>query len=271
LAERNLLPRSEWRKRQETLERGLNFVPDDAELHIALAFDLAQVGRLNEAVTIDRRALELDPLSPGIRASFVQSLSNSGRIAEAEKELQKGEKIWPSSKLLADARYAFDMRFGDASNALRMIRESSVHGTTLGASIAAPNPGVESFLLARIDPNPANIDKAIGDYMVRFRQDPAGAGSMLLSLGAFNRIDQFYSIANHPVVLRNLPQSTEALFRHYMRGVRHDPRFMPLAARLGLVRYWTEADKWPDFCFDTDLPYDCKAEAAKLKAAGRLS
>jgi hypothetical protein len=45
---------------------------------------------------------------------------------------------------------------------------------------------------------------------------------------------------------------------------------MPLVARIGLVRYWTESGKWPDFCFEPDLPYDCKAEAAKLRAAGKV-
>ena len=41
---------------------------------------------------------------------------------------------------------------------------------------------------------------------------------------------------------------------------------MQLAARSGLIGYWRETGKWPDFCFDPDLPYDCKKEAAKLMA-----
>ncbi len=39
---------------------------------------------------------------------------------------------------------------------------------------------------------------------------------------------------------------------------------MALAARIGLVDYWRSTGEWPDFCFDPRLPYDCKAEAAKL-------
>ena len=265
LAERNLVPRSQWRERQQILERGLEMSPDDADLHIALGFDLAQVGRLNEAVELDRRALELNPLSPDVRSSFVQTLSNSGRIAEAEKELQKAEQIWPGSKLITDARYAFDMRFGDPANALRMQRENSAHGTSLGASVATPNPGIEAFLLARIDPTPANIDRAIEAYLARLRQDPSDRGSMLLSLGVFGRTDLAYEILAHPSVVKTVPNGTEALFRPFMRGIRHDPRFMALAARLGLVRYWKQTGKWPDFCLDQDLPYDCKREAAKYR------
>jgi hypothetical protein len=39
---------------------------------------------------------------------------------------------------------------------------------------------------------------------------------------------------------------------------------MRLAKRLGLVDYWERSGKWPDFCIEADLPYECKDEAAKL-------
>jgi hypothetical protein len=48
--------------------------------------------------------------------------------------------------------------------------------------------------------------------------------------------------------------------------MRRDVRFMQLASRIGLARYWRDADKWPDFCAGSGLPYDCKTEAARLAA-----
>jgi hypothetical protein len=146
-----------------------------------------------------------------------------------------------------------------------LIREDQALAQSLGSASATPNPGVEAFIHARIDPSPQNIDTAIGIYMARFRQDPTDYGSMLLSMGIFGRTDQAYAILARPDVLKGLREGTEALFRPYMRGIRHDPRFMPLAARLGLVRYWMETNKWPDFCLDADLPYNCKREAAKYR------
>ena len=47
-------------------------------------------------------------------------------------------------------------------------------------------------------------------------------------------------------------------------ALRRDPRFIALAARLGLVDYWRSTGKWPDFCAEPGLPYDCKAQAAKV-------
>ena len=39
---------------------------------------------------------------------------------------------------------------------------------------------------------------------------------------------------------------------------------MALAAKLGLVDCWRATGKWPDFCAGPGLPYDCRAEAARL-------
>jgi hypothetical protein len=46
---------------------------------------------------------------------------------------------------------------------------------------------------------------------------------------------------------------------------RRDPRFMRVAQRLGLLDYWQGSGQWPDLCFESDLPYDCKREARALQ------
>ena len=53
------------------------------------------------------------------------------------------------------------------------------------------------------------------------------------------------------------------LFLYYpdMKPFRADPRFMPLAKRLGLLDYWRSTGQWPDFCKAPDRPYDCAAAA----------
>jgi hypothetical protein len=56
-----------------------------------------------------------------------------------------------------------------------------------------------------------------------------------------------------------------ALFTPATAPLRRDRRFMAAAAKLGLVDYWRSTGKWPDFCADPELPYDCKAEAARYR------
>jgi hypothetical protein len=47
-------------------------------------------------------------------------------------------------------------------------------------------------------------------------------------------------------------------------ALRRDRRIIPLFARQGLFDYWRSTNHWPDFCSEPGLPYDCKAEAARL-------
>jgi len=61
------------------------------------------------------------------------------------------------------------------------------------------------------------------------------------------------------------------LFVPEMRSVRADVRFMPFAARVGLVDYWLKTDHWPDFCKREKLPYDCKEAALAAQAAAHSS
>jgi hypothetical protein len=63
-----------------------------------------------------------------------------------------------------------------------------------------------------------------------------------------------------------MPGGTLLLFYPEMKAVRRDPRFWPFAKSVGLADYWLKTGHWPDFCAEPDLPYDCKAEAAKLSA-----
>jgi hypothetical protein len=56
----------------------------------------------------------------------------------------------------------------------------------------------------------------------------------------------------------------QLLFRNYLARFRADPRFMTLAAHRGLVSIWRASGRWPDFCVDHAVPYDCRATARAL-------
>jgi hypothetical protein len=68
---------------------------------------------------------------------------------------------------------------------------------------------------------------------------------------------------------RPMPNSRSVYYFLYypeLRALRADPRFMPFTKRVGLLDHWSRTGKWPDFCADPDLPYDCRAEARRLGA-----
>ena len=89
---------------------------------------------------------------------------------------------------------------------------------------------------------------------------------ILQALGPLHRVDQLYAFMDQWPMEQDLPGLTYILFRPWTANVRRDPRFMRLAQRVGLLDYWEKSGKWPDFCAEPDMPYDCKKEAAKLSA-----
>lgn len=84
-------------------------------------------------------------------------------------------------------------------------------------------------------------------------------------LSILNRDDELLPLLLG-VPLDQAASVTDVAFRPAVREFWHDPRALTYAKRIGLLQYWQSSGKWPDFCADTDLSYDCKKEAAKLLA-----
>jgi hypothetical protein len=102
--------------------------------------------------------------------------------------------------------------------------------------------------------------------MTTYRNEPESISDLIQVLGEFNKRDELFAILFDWQDRSEIPFVAEILFRPALTNLRADPRFMHVAARFGLVDYWQRSGKWPDFCDDPDLPYDCRKEAAKLPA-----
>jgi Flp pilus assembly protein TadD len=253
VAQAALLPSNSYFERMQLLERGLAAHPGDWMLEAALGDWLMRVGRQNDAIEHARRASELDPASPAARMRYVWTLAHSGKPGAAA-ELQKAERSWPGAKNIELARFSYEMRYGDPHVAMRMVKEDSSRWG---------QEAVVAFLQARLDPTRANIDRAIAAQVQVHRQVPVYVSGLVVTLATFGRNDEAIKALlayKHPEAAG---YNSEGWFRSATRGMRRDPRFIQAMARVGLLEYWTRSGKWPDFCFDPDLPYDCKREAAK--------
>lgn len=258
VAEFLMLPISSFDERLKLIDRASAVHPNNPDLLTIRSEFFLTVGRLNEAVEAARRAFELDPLTPGLGNNLIQTLAYSGQTEVAAGELKRAEQRWPGTLTLRDARFRFHLRYGDPRVALQIVRTEGI------------SQEFEEFLVARIDPTPENIENAVDAVRQRGTTSAKSINDLTQLLAQFGREDEAY----HLIMGWQRPDQAGAmsgmLFRPTTKKFRSNPRFMRVAAHLGLLAHWQKSGKWPDFCSDPDLPYDCKAEAAKL-AADRTS
>ena len=116
---------------------------------------------------------------------------------------------------------------------------------------------------ARLDP----ARSAEAAAFMRTHADGAHLSQAIQGLVQVGRIDEAFDLAEADLnEIRNTQDFTSVFFRPFMAKFLASPRFMPLAARLGLVDIWRKTGLWPDYCSGPTAPYDCKAEAAKAMA-----
>ena len=253
LAESDFVPGFAFGERMRLLDRAIKRNPNSVAALSARSSALLEVGRSIEGVRDARRAAQLSPFSSTIQDAYIAALTYSGQFDLAMEELAKAERLWPGASNIAEAKYRFLLRYGSPTEALRM--ESA--NDTLGGVHA-------SFLKARADPTPANIEQAIADARRRYEQIPEFISNYSQTLAAFGKLDELYSILVNWQRKDLVRYVTDVVFRPAFDEFWRNPRSMRVAARLGVLQYWKSSGQWPDFCNDPRLKYNCKTEAAKL-------
>lgn len=254
LAQAGLLPARAFGETLRLVDQARVNHPENVFVLGYRSIALSNVGRMNEAIEDAKEAARLDPTSPHALHNYVLTLAYSGRIESARTELQRAERLWAGTEMLADLQYAFQLRFGDARELLESERFRDA------------NPRMQMYYRTRADPTPANIDRFMaflqGLYSRRglTSEDIVGHSQ---AYGEFQREDDLYKLIFRLPPRVDISRLSGVVFRPSLRKFRHDPRFMIVAKRMGLLNYWMSSGKWPDFCFDPDQPYDCKAQAAK--------
>lgn len=253
LAEIELLPPDAYGRALDLMAKLKAAHPDEPALWVEDASLLGSVGRMSESIASARAAAELDPLSPATSRRFIQSLAWGGQIEVAKRALAQAENRWPGTDALRDAQFAYHLRYGDPRVAQALMTEfKDADGRS------------DAYLLARVDPTPVNLERLARKIEeCKRRGDSASFAYAVQALGEFDFVDDaFRWLESYPPA--RVADSSYLLFRPGMASVRRDPRFMRVAKRIGLVDYWRSSGRWPDFCSEPGLPYECAKEAAKL-------
>jgi hypothetical protein len=233
------------------LNAAVDRTPDNASLLSELSTSQMRVGLMFGAIESAHKAAQLNPLSPSGTAAYIMSLAYGDQVDTARSELVKAEQLWAGTEALKQAQVAFLSRYGDPAKAFELDPEGY-------------NTGF--YYKARADPSPANIARFKAG-IDQFRPKEVNSEQVswaVQGLAEFGLVDDvFYWLGR--LSKDDAANISYVLFRPAFGSVRRDPRFMPFASRIGLVRFWRSSGNWPDFCERPGIPYNCKAAAANLK------
>jgi len=260
-----LLPPTDWAGREKLLRQGVAGDPDWPFTNGVLGLTLSNVGRLQEATGYLQKAVASD-------LQFDFNGSNG--------VLQCGSgQFEPMTGQLLDA-LKLEARYGWVGYTLRHCLKYARRWAELRAMAMVP-PAQSSdrndprssiydiYLVAEMSGKPADIARARGAALAT-----ADGGSMPAIANAIEALtvlgftDDAFAVANRFTPTGSGCGCDSAiLFFTLTAPLRRDPRFMQLAARLGMVDYWRSSGHWPDFCADPALPYNCRTEANRIEPA----
>ena len=251
-----LLPRSRFAEREQLLRAGIAADPSWSNTYGYLSNMLGDVGRTREAVTAAQVAASTDLQIDWSQIAALLPAKYGGPTAPCI-DVFTTLMIGSPSNSSATALLLCRIWAGQLDEAVRIVQSNDAPfaGTPLGEALAAT-------VVAMKTGSEADRGKADSAWHAIAAASPnflLSAVQALASMGepdaAFALIDEWQS----PAAIDT--QDTSLLFWRSTESMRRDPRFMKLAARIGLVDYWQTTGYWPDFCADPKLPYDCHAEA----------
>ena len=214
------------------------------------------------------RAYRLDPLSVHRAAYYVWSLYVAGARDQAKALAADLVERWPLAPgMYAVLEFPHFLAQGDYEGARRWAREAapSYSGLFFPASFEP------SLLLAFTDAleegDAAGYRAAEHDILDAAEDGHVMHHYVFEIIASSGHFDDAFALAQERIAEEDF-WFRGSLFRPSLKTFRQNPRVMELFRQNGLMDYWLTTDDWPDYCRETDLPYDCRAEAEKLKARG---
>ncbi|HVN01979.1 MAG TPA: TIR domain-containing protein [Caulobacteraceae bacterium] len=252
-----------WRNYEAPLLRGQAVDPTDPTYPYFLSDAAAAQGRLRLGAEMAQRAVAMDTFWPGPARSMAYALAATGQVSEAEQVLDRMQRIWPGVWATVAGRFWTAAVYGDPDAAIALLSDPRTRPFDLDPRSIQLWRSALTALKSNQPAQRAAAAAAVKPAALAGQFSPSGA---VMLLARFGDLDGAFAVANaFPFQVEfNNGTGPPVLFVAPTAPLRRDPRFMQLAARLGLVNYWRATGAWPDFCAEPGLPYDCKAEAARL-------
>jgi tetratricopeptide (TPR) repeat protein len=244
-----------YRGREAMLLRGLKYARHPkAPLGALYSYEaalLSDVGRLREALSSLQGAHATDEWGAPKTAQLARAYANTGNLPAARALIQKGVQLWPNHSGVRRVRRYIAGFFEQPSEAFATFD-----------AIAAPAPSSEneddvwrSFVEAKAAPSGRLTAKTAVRIREAADREEISRETEILMLAALGETRQAMVAANSALDHKRF--ESWILFAPVTRDLRRDPGFVGLAARMGLIEYWRETGKRPDFCVNPATLSEC--------------
>jgi tetratricopeptide (TPR) repeat protein len=252
---------TDWAERERLMRAAVTAAPSWPQGNLWLGDVFWETGRIREALEFGQRAAAGE--SSYDWGIFYSAIACGGdRPDQAIKDIEHDRQLVPESFFAQDLHLyclASNSRWDEALRALQSLPMPSLETPLRGVALRA-------FLLAARGRSHADVQEA--RHLILAKADQGGLinfPSAISWLSALGLVDDALKLAERWEPNKAGLFPNVFMFGPLTKNMRRDPRFMQLAARIGLVDYWRTSGHWPDYCSEPGWPYDCKAVAATLK------
>ena len=223
---------------------------------------LQGVGRTREYINTGWPLFERFPLAPLYAYRRMFMFWNSGRLADADRQIDRSIELWPRHPAIWFSKLWLLSMTERAPAALAMIDDVEAWPSTLSAQHAA---GIRISMVALATRRAADISAALQANEIAVMKGPTWAIYAIMILTRLGELDAAFTIAEgyllrrgpfagqlrhtsaQPSVNDQHHRKTMMLFLPSAAPMRADPRFIDLCRDMGLGNYWRQSGHGPDF------------------------
>ena len=247
-----------YRGREAMLLRGMKYARHPkAPLGALYSYEaqlLSEVGRLREALSSLLVAHATDEWGAPKTAQLARAYANTGNLPAARAWIRKGVQLWPNHSGVARMRRYISGFYEQPSEALATFDAMDAQAP----SGENENEIWRSFIKAKASGSKRLMAETTRQIREAADQKRISRENEILMLAALGQTRQAMEAANS--TLNHQRFESWVLFAPVTRNLRQDPGFVSLAARMGLIEYWRETGKRPDFCINPAIRSECSPQ-----------
>jgi hypothetical protein len=214
---------------------------------------LSDVGRLREALSVQLVAHATDEWGPPKTAQLARVYAHMGNLPAARAWIGKAVQLWPNNSGVRRVQQYVVGFYEPPADAHAMINAMDAQTSVSDNQIAI----WRSFIEAKAAHSRQMSAAAIPKIREAADRGDISRETEIMMMAELGGTEQAIAAANFALDHQQELQP-QYLFTPITQNIRKDPRFVGLAARLGLIKYWRETGKWPDFC--TDRTSECSPQ-----------